>query len=204
MGGTRVGRIAHVWHHNCLVPVSKENLFFCAVVPELILTKVSLSTCSAGCLYYVGHPVTYLLLAALGSLPPPNLLTSVPLMAGHQASSSHHTHPPPLPLSGTTQLGGRPQGSGMIFSPASEPFPQKLVDKIKSGQFVEMRELWRTTSRCSSSWKTSRASPSLRWVPHDPVYVRYHRYLPGVTAFLGTWRYSHQTPRPESSLHMPA
>ncbi len=27
------------------------------------------------------------------------------------------------------------------LSPASEPFPAKLVGKIKSGQFVEMREL---------------------------------------------------------------
>jgi hypothetical protein len=31
--------------------------------------------------------------------------------------------------------------TGLILSPASEPFPQKLVGKVKSGQFVEMREL---------------------------------------------------------------
>ena len=30
---------------------------------------------------------------------------------------------------------------GLILSPASEPFPQNLVDKVKSGLFVEMREL---------------------------------------------------------------
>ena len=33
-----------------------------------------------------------------------------------------------------------PQG-GLTLSPASEPLPQKLVEKIRSGQFVEMKEL---------------------------------------------------------------
>ena len=31
--------------------------------------------------------------------------------------------------------------AGLILSPAAEPFPRRLVDKAKSGQFVEMREL---------------------------------------------------------------
>ena len=31
--------------------------------------------------------------------------------------------------------------SGLVLSPAAEQFPQKLVDKVNSGQFVEMREL---------------------------------------------------------------
>ena len=31
--------------------------------------------------------------------------------------------------------------SGLVLSPATEPFPWKLVDKVNSGQFVEMREL---------------------------------------------------------------
>ena len=30
--------------------------------------------------------------------------------------------------------------TGLILSPASEPFPQKLVDKARSGQFMEMKE----------------------------------------------------------------
>ena len=30
---------------------------------------------------------------------------------------------------------------GLMLSPAAEPFPSKLVDKVNSGQFVEMREL---------------------------------------------------------------
>ena len=31
--------------------------------------------------------------------------------------------------------------AGLVLSPAAEPFPQKLVDKIRSGQFVDMKEL---------------------------------------------------------------
>ena len=34
-----------------------------------------------------------------------------------------------------------PSASGFSLSPASQPFPQKLVDKVRSGQFVEMRDL---------------------------------------------------------------
>ena len=31
--------------------------------------------------------------------------------------------------------------AGLILSPVAESFPRRLVDKAKSGQFVEMREL---------------------------------------------------------------
>ena len=34
-----------------------------------------------------------------------------------------------------------PPTSSLVLSPAAQPFPRKLVDKVKSGQFVEMREL---------------------------------------------------------------
>lgn len=30
--------------------------------------------------------------------------------------------------------------AGLILSPAAEPFSRKLVEKVKSGQFIEMRE----------------------------------------------------------------
>ena len=32
-------------------------------------------------------------------------------------------------------------GPGLSLSPATAPFPQKLVDKVRSGQFVDMRVL---------------------------------------------------------------
>lgn len=34
-----------------------------------------------------------------------------------------------------------PMASDFSLSPATQPFPQKLVDKVRSGQFIEMREL---------------------------------------------------------------
>ena len=83
-------------------------------------------------------------MAQLGALPPPNMLTSVALLAGTQAAPSYSTPGNQLPQTPAPQLmSGLPASntSGLILSPASEPFPQKLVDKVKSGQFVEMREL---------------------------------------------------------------
>ena len=80
--------------------------------------------------------------AALGTLPPSQLLSSVALVAGSQAASSYS-----IPLPSVTaparppQVGNTSNRSGLILSPAAEPFPHKLVDKVKSGQFVEMREL---------------------------------------------------------------
>ena len=62
-------------------------------------------------------------------MPPPSLLASVPL-------TQHQPSTPP-----TFQLPQSSYGSGLILSPAEAPVPQKIVDKIRSGQFVEMREL---------------------------------------------------------------
>ena len=45
---------------------------------------------------------------------------------------NNHLHAP--------QVLSSSQSPGLILSPASQPFPQKLVDKIKSGQFVLRRE----------------------------------------------------------------
>lgn len=43
--------------------------------------------------------------------------------------------PPPLRPSGS------PPGPGVSLSPATEPFPQKLVDRVRSGRYVDMRDL---------------------------------------------------------------
>ncbi len=69
------------------------------------------------------------LIAALGAIPPPALLSSVPLTQNQLSASS------------TYNLLQSSYGSGLILSPAEAPVPQKIVDKIRSGQFVEMREL---------------------------------------------------------------
>lgn len=44
-------------------------------------------------------------------------------------------------LLGTSQPGGMTSPTAVALSPATEPFPQKLVTKILSGQFVDMRDL---------------------------------------------------------------
>ena len=81
---------------------------------------------------------------ALGALPSPHLLASVPLAISSQSTPPVTTSAPvvppvqpirstPLPLP-TTQ-------AGLVLSPAAEPFPRKVVDKVRSGQFIELREL---------------------------------------------------------------
>ena len=65
-------------------------------------------------------------------------------MSGNQVSSgllTHNTTVPLLTTSGPSPLPQTSSSTGLILSPAAAPFPRKLVDKVKSGQFVEMREL---------------------------------------------------------------
>ena len=110
---------------------------------------------------YLGISVLNVLLltiapsAALGTLPLPHLLTSVSLAAGSQAAAPILTlaqHQSMTPGSATSTdppqvnqvLPQPPQPTptaGLVLSSAAEPFPRRLVDKVKSGQSVEMREL---------------------------------------------------------------
>ena len=99
----------------------------------------------------------------LGSLPPPTSLSSVPLFVSSMAtpcfsvastpttSISGLTQSPQLHLSSSTANPSTvvpsptPYNSmaqpGLILSPAADPIPQNLVQRIQSGQFVEMRDL---------------------------------------------------------------
>ena len=103
--------------------------------------------------------------AALGVLPPPHSLCSVPLMTTPPAGimdatavsrPTPHTavswFNPPIPAVPTVQWApatasadvpstSAPLLPGVSLSPATEPFPRKLVEKIQAGQFVEMKEL---------------------------------------------------------------
>ena len=102
----------------------------------------------------VGRAVT---LPSLGILPPTSALSVVPVQSatsstshvvwsspqvtatasgGHQVSTaSQDPQVPHVQPTGTTVA------TAVSLSPASEPFPAKLVERIRSGQFVEMREL---------------------------------------------------------------
>ena len=107
-------------------------------------------------------PVLLVCNSTSGVTPPPQSLTSVRLLLGDQENSGHpptsYGQPGPVYHSDsdhdTTQTNTAPAGSqlnttipspslgaGLTLSPAAEPFPQKLVEKLQSGQFVEMREL---------------------------------------------------------------
>ena len=81
-------------------------------------------------------------------LPPPHLLASIPL------ANSQHAQPgglnsltgqlnasPPAPVSQLLPTTPSSASGGLILSPAAAPFPSKLVEKCRSGQFIEMREL---------------------------------------------------------------
>jgi hypothetical protein len=87
----------------------------------------------------------------LGGLPPAMALTSAAAAAWEAPRSS--IPPPPSTTTTWTHSAMHPavaavcppqqpiQASGFSLSPATQPFPQKLVDKVRSGQFIEMREL---------------------------------------------------------------
>ena len=98
---------------------------------------------------------------ALGLMPPAAPVTSVPLLphnitdAGYcPVTSVSGALPYSVPTLSTAATGSGfvnpvstlpgpalTAGLGLSLSPATAPFPQRLVDKVRSGQFVEMREL---------------------------------------------------------------
>ena len=107
----------------------------------------------------------------LGALPSPSSLVSVPVssdtvptwvnslqgqagMSTSAGGTSSYALPPPAPPSSVVGYGPVPSNPpfavsftpsvshpGMILSPAADPIPHTLVQRIQSGQFVEMRDL---------------------------------------------------------------
>lgn len=101
----------------------------------------------------------------LGLLPPPAALASVALVSSPGRSRVQETalawstsNPPqasaaagrPIVTTSTDNyiatgyLGLQPHAGssqGLSLSPATEPFPQRVVDKVRSGQYVDMRDL---------------------------------------------------------------
>ena len=58
------------------------------------------------------------------------------------------------PMTITLQLPNlNPSGLVVCLSPGSEPVPQKLVDKVCSGAYVDMKELLGDNISCSVSWR---------------------------------------------------
>uniref|UniRef100_A0A1X7TZ31 Uncharacterized protein n=1 Tax=Amphimedon queenslandica TaxID=400682 RepID=A0A1X7TZ31_AMPQE len=76
----------------------------------------------------------------LGGLPPPQGLVSVPLCpvsppVAHTAVSTQLHSPSQAPAVPTRQASG-----GLVLSPDCQPIPAKLVEKARSGEYMEMRE----------------------------------------------------------------
>lgn len=95
-------------------------------------------------------------MANLGALPPPSSLVSLPVSTIPSLCDSVVCSNPlttttsgPIPLQprmSTGLLGSAgaspvSQTPGMILSPAADPIPHTLVQRIMSGQFVEMRDM---------------------------------------------------------------
>lgn len=97
----------------------------------------------------------------LGLLPPPISLVSLPLSTATALTWSVSAPPstiPPVsqapthvPIHHYLPTGSMPLSTplspfslsspGMILSPAADPFPQSLVQRVQLGQFVEMRDM---------------------------------------------------------------
>jgi len=116
------------------------------------------------CTMHVMHSSSRVALGGLGALPPPVSLTSVALhpststslvlatgaipSATPLPSSTHFVPPvssslvPPSALTWSVPTPTQEQAdAGLILSPAGEVLPRKLVDKIRSKTFVEMKEM---------------------------------------------------------------
>ena len=78
----------------------------------------------------------------LGTLPPASHLSSVALFTGQQGAVVATSSRPQTMVTWASGHSSTPTTTtaGLTVSPASEPFPPKLVDKTRSGQFVEMKE----------------------------------------------------------------
>ena len=87
------------------------------------------------CLCVDGHGGYFILtgvLRYLGLGLPLPAIPAIPLLSDGPLANGN------IPIS---QPPGAAPLAGFSLSPSSEPFPQKLVDKVRSGQFIEMRDL---------------------------------------------------------------
>ncbi len=84
---------------------------------------------------------------------------------------------------------------GLSLSPASEPIPINLVQRVRTGQFVEMRDLM--SDNIALINQLSSIQGQLPWslgVNPAPVYVRYRHWLRGCIVSIHTWPYAQPTP----------
>lgn len=118
---------------------------------SLLLALIGQATCS-NTLGVLPPPPTLSSVSLLAPSPPPGGSDSIDRTDAHPASVSWAADVPQL----TPSLAQTPQPvfhgiptppaavippPGLSLSPATEPFPQKLVARVRSGQFVELRDM---------------------------------------------------------------
>ena len=79
---------------------------------------------------------------ALGAVPPASSLAHIGLSAGDPASSFSPALPlAPVSVVGLPVLPTHHSDLGVSLSMSSHPLPPRLVQQIRAGRFVEMRDL---------------------------------------------------------------
>ena len=105
----------------------------------------------------------------MGSFPPLSLTSTIPLYGGPSVSSA--LCPPLLPsgsASGSSQAGSivTPAQSGDVsLSISTRPVPARIVSLIRSGRFVEMRDLLGDNARVRSHFEVMHGSLGVQLVP---------------------------------------
>ena len=124
-------------------------IYLCSFCHARVYGSVILPLRSSICICIDPTPVP----SHLGTIPPPSALSAVPLiniLSHHDLSEqpmslkmSLHSQPtPPIFAGQRPSPATQPLlSAGISLSPASEPFPRRILDRICSGQFVEMRDL---------------------------------------------------------------
>lgn len=119
--------------------------------------------------------------SALSSIATISLSNSHPVNSSATIVSSTSTRAPllSLPVPTTTNA---PSDSGLLLSPASEVIPKKLVDKIRSGKFIEMKELLQDNISLASQLEELQGPSSLQVIGATRPRLR-------EVASLSTWCY---------------
>ena len=129
-------------------------------------------------IYYCGQSLLVPLEPLLSAVPPAHALQSVSLLASaapmapiwsSTAPTWSSTTPGPSLLTATTasdstllSVRSRP---GLALSPATQPFPQRIVDRALAGDFIEMRELLSDNITLLSQLESIQAYPILPAMP---------------------------------------
>ena len=141
--------------------------------PSSTITAWSLCwSASTGSLGTMPHPSSLATVATFA--PHPTVVPSLPhaIMASAPATVatslvSQTSTPPsalfPMPYAAMPTV---TPSSGLLLSPASEPIPARLVSRISSGQFVEMRDLLSDNIALHDKLESFHGSYGLAALPH--------------------------------------